>query len=133
MTRLVASSFHPSLCPNDAVNGSEPMPVFASFEGLSEFAIVAAFLFLTWASAAILAVIALALAFSDRRRRVSRGCAIACVVASAPIGLFDASLPFRSIGPGDPIGGWPFLVVTLAPLIIGAGVLWFGQHCLRKE
>jgi len=108
------------------------MTTFASFEGFGEFVIVAAFLFLTWAASTVLALIALTLAFRARTRRVSRRCAIVGIVASIPVGLFDASLPFRSIGPGDPVAGWPFLFFTLAPLIVATAVFCFDQHFLSK-
>lgn len=109
------------------------MSMLASFEGTSEFAVLAAFLFLTWVTSAVLLLVTLVLAFARKTRRVSKRCAIACMVAAVPVSLFDASLLFRSVGPGDPVAGWPFLLATLAPLVVAAGVLWFDHESLRKE
>ena len=109
------------------------MSMLASYEGLGEFAIVAAVLFVTWASSAVLALIAIALAVNGRTRRRSRRFAIASMVASVPISVFDASLPFRSPGGSFPIADWSFIVLTLVPLIVGIGVLCFDWYFLRKD
>jgi hypothetical protein len=98
--------------------------MFASFEGIGEFAIVAAFLFLTWAASAVLALLALVLAFSKRTRHASRGFATVGIVAS---------MPFISKGPVDPVGSWPFLLLTLAPLMVAVIVFCCGRLSTKAD
>lgn len=107
------------------------MPLLASFESVRELSI----LILTWPVAAGLALIALALAFSPRRRRASKWCAIACMVASVPIGLVHVSLVTQRLEPASgPLSNYLlFLVITLAPLLVAVAVFWFDQRHLMKD
>jgi hypothetical protein len=98
-----------------------------------EFIILVAVLFLTWAASAGLALIALSLAFSTRRRHTSRRCALASIVASVPISLFDALLFLKLVEPGGSTEHWSFAAVTLAPLIVAIAVFCFDQHSARNN
>ena len=112
------------------------MPMLASFENYDrwgEFIIFVAVLFLTWAASAVLALIALSLAFSTRRRHSSRRCAVVSIVASVPISLFDASLFLKLVEPGGSTEHWPFAAVTLAPLIVAIAVFCFDHHSLKDN
>jgi hypothetical protein len=107
------------------------MPLLASFESVRELSI----LILTWPVAAGLALIALVLAFSPRRRRASKRCAIACMVASVPIVLIHVTLVVRRLEPASgPLSIYLlFLVFTLAPLLVAVAVFWFDRGHLMKE
>jgi hypothetical protein len=112
------------------------MPMLADFEYADrwgEFIIVAGFLFLTWAASVGLALVALSLAFSPHARRASRRCAIAGIIASVPITLFDAALFLNLVEPGGSTEHWPFAAVTLAPLIVAIAVFRIDQHLLRNN
>jgi hypothetical protein len=107
------------------------MPLLASFENVRELGI----LLLSWPLAAGLAGIALVLAFSPRKRRASKWCAIACMVASVPIGFVHLSLIVQSLEPahGPLFNYLLFLLFTLAPLLVAVGVWWFDQRQLMKD
>ena len=107
------------------------MPLLASFENIRELGI----LLLSWPVAAGLAVIALALAFSHGTRRASKRCAIACMVASVPIGFVHVSLVSQSLEPahGPLLNYLLFLLFTLAPLLVAVVVWRFDQRRLMKD
>ena len=100
---------------------------------LFQFIIVVAVLFLSWAASAGLALIALCLTFSARRRDASKLCAVASIFASVPISLFDALLFLKLVEPGGSTEHWSFAAVTLAPMNLAIAIFCFDQYSLRNN
>ncbi len=104
------------------------VPFFASFEDIGEWAT----LLLCWPVAALLAAIALILAFSARSRTGSKWCAIICVFASAPILAAEISLLLKGTEPRPSIPEWLLKVsFKLAPLFVAVTVLWCVLRALK--
>jgi amino acid transporter len=115
------------------------MPMLASFDfgspdRLIGGLIAAAVLFVTWLYSAVLALVALALAFNRRTRPSSRGFAIASLKGSVPLGVFVALFFYLwPILSNAPDAGLPFLLLTFTPLIVGTVVFCFDRHFLRED
>ena len=97
------------------------------------FILLATFLFFTWALSAAAALFAFGLALSARTRRTSRLCALASIVGSIPITLFNASLFLKLVARGDAPELCLFVAVTLTPLMVAVAVFCFVQHSLKNN
>lgn len=117
------------------------MPLLASFEDVDLIPAYLTILF-CWPVAAGLALLALILAFWPRTRQASKWCAIACMVASIPIGLADVSfivhpiqmivrhtLSFQYAYPPSFIAK---LCLSFVPLGLAIAVFWFDARHLKR-